>query len=322
SIMSVSRAMRGVEGVSAAKRAEILRVANRMGYRPNRMAGSLAAANSTLIGVSVPTLFDAVFAEIFDGMRAAFISAGFQTVIETTEYFEDREEQWVERMISWHPAGIILSGVHHSDGTRSKLAEARIPVLEIWDHSDEPIDLCVGINHNLAGYEMGQYLLNLGYRRPAYVGVEHNRDRRAEGRFDGLQKAFAEAGVALVTNTRIASRPSFEAGLAGVERVLNEADEPPDIIYFLNDHMAFGGMMACERYGLPVPERVAIVGFNGLNINAVLRKKITTSVTPRHQMGAKAAQMIVAKIFGARTDRHVQMPVEIFAGQTTRRPSG
>ena len=64
SIMSVSRVMRGVEGVSPAKRTEIRRIARRLGYSPSRVAGSLAAANSTLIGISVPTLFEAVFAEI------------------------------------------------------------------------------------------------------------------------------------------------------------------------------------------------------------------------------------------------------------------
>ncbi|MEL6751939.1 MAG: LacI family DNA-binding transcriptional regulator, partial [Pseudomonadota bacterium] len=86
SIMSVSRAMRGVEGVSAATREKVQRMARQLGYQPSSVAGSLAAANSTLIGISVPTLHDEVFSDIFDAMRAVFTRAGFQTVFDTTDY--------------------------------------------------------------------------------------------------------------------------------------------------------------------------------------------------------------------------------------------
>jgi len=147
SIMSVSRAMRGVEGVSQAKREEILKIARNIGYYPNRVAVSLAASSSNLIGVSVPTLFGTVFSEIYDAMRLSFERAGFATVIDITDYSQEHEEAWVERMIAWHPAGLILSGVAHSEGTKERLLKANIPVLEIWDFATNPIDMCVGVDH-------------------------------------------------------------------------------------------------------------------------------------------------------------------------------
>lgn len=319
SIMSVSRVMRGVEGVSAAKRSEIRRIARRLGYSPSRVAGSLAAANSTLIGISVPTLFEAVFAEILDGMRSIFNKAGLQTIIETTDYMESFEEKWVERMISWNPAGLILSGVYHSKTTMKRLRNAGIPTLEIWDHTETPIDMCIGVNHLSAGYDMGCHLVELGYRKPAYVGVSLNRDPRAEDRFQGLTKAFARVGADIRSNSRLATAASFEGGLVGAADILNNADAQPDVLCFLNDHMAFGGIMECERRALRVPEDIGIVGFNGLNINEVLPKQITTSVTPRTLMGATGARMLVSKISGAKTDQSILMPVEIFSGDTTRK---
>lgn len=318
SIMSVSRVMRGVEGVSAAKRTEIRRIARKLGYSPSRVAGSLAAANSTLIGISIPTLFEAVFAEILDGMRSIFNKAGFQTIVETTDYIESYEEKWVERMISWHPAGVILSGVYHSQTTMERLRNAGIPTLEIWDYTETPIDMCIGVNHLSAGYDMGLHLVRLGYRKPAYVGVSLNRDPRAEDRFNGLSQAFAEVGSSIKPISRLAATASFEGGFIGTAEILDNAAEQPDVICFLNDHMAFGGIMECERRDLHVPEDIGIVGFNGLNINVVLPKQITTSVTPRTQMGATGARMLVSKISGAKTEQSVLMPVEIFAGDTTR----
>ena len=124
SMMSVSRALRGVEGVSAETRDEILRVAKRMGYRPNRNARSLASAHSTLIGISLPTLFSDVFPEILAGMRATFDHAGFDTVIDTTDYNSAREADWVERMLDWNAAGLVLSGVDHAPDLRERLKAA------------------------------------------------------------------------------------------------------------------------------------------------------------------------------------------------------
>ncbi len=318
SIMSVSRAMRGVEGLSLKKRTEILKIAKRIGYEPSSVAGSLAAENSTLIGISVPTLEDAVFSEIFDGMRPVFNNAGFQTVFDTTEYQPKREERWIDRMISWRPAGIVLSGVDHSKSARRKLKNSGIPTLEIWDYSADPIDLCVGVDHYEIGYAMARHLLDLGYERPAYVGVEYQRDQRADKRMDGFRDAFEAEGHLLVGNVRLEEAVSFEAGKQGLIRVLETVSKPPDVVYFLNDHMAFGGMQECDSRGISVPDDLGIVGFNGLNINNVLPKQITTSITPRTLMGSTGSSLLVAHILKAANQKCVALPVKIFPGDTVR----
>ena len=321
SIMSVSRAMRGVEGISQAKREEILNIARSIGYYPNRVAVSLAASSSNLIGVSVPTLFGTVFAEIYDGMRASFEKAGFATVIDITDYSLAHEEAWVERMISWRPAGLILSGVDHSETTRERLYKSNIPILEIWDHTTTPIDLCVGIEHFAAGEKMGKYLAELGYKSPAYVGVAQGKDSRADRRLAGLSKSFVAAGGAFSHIERSSQDTSFESGFLATTQLLKTITEKPDVICYLNDNMAFGGLMACEQLGLSCPNDLGIAGYNGLNINKVLQKRITTSVTPRRLMGEMGAQNLIAKILGARVEPSVNLPVNIDIGQTTRMQS-
>ena len=317
SIMTVSRAMRGVEGVSATKRAEILRAAKRLGYRPNRNAVSLAASHSTLIGISLPTLFNEVFADILDGMRRTFDMAGFDLVIDNSDYDGQREEAWVERMIDWRPAGVILSGVDHSQRVREQLRGSHIPTLEIWDQHDDPIDICVGVNHEAAGAMIGAHLMALGYCRPAFVGVEAGRDPRAEKRLGGLQRAFAGIGAQVMVQ-RSEKHASFEAGMNETIALLGSADHRPDCICYLNDHMAFGGLSTCEKFGIAVPDAMGIVGFNGLGINSVLPKPLTTVLTPRLLMGSMGARLLLARIHGAKVERRVVVPTELFPGKTTR----
>lgn len=316
SIMSVSRALRGVEGVSEATRARVAALAHEMGYVPSRLAGSLAQATSNLVAISVPTLFDAVFAEIIGGMRETFAHAGLETIIETSDYNRRREADWVERMITWSPAALVLSGVDHAGGVSERLRSVDIPVLEIWDVTDHPIDLCVGIDHRQVGQQMGRHLVQLGYRQPCYIGTPAGHDPRAEKRLAGLNTAFAESGLAM-RDIRIDAAPSFEAGRDGAVEALGSGDRP-DVLCFLNDHLAFGGMTVCEAAGLDVPGDIGIAGFNGLNINNVLQRSITTSVTPRGLMGKTAARLLVAAIRGVRTERLVTMPVPISEGATTQ----
>lgn len=318
SMMSVSRALRGVEGVSAETRNKILNAAKQMGYRPNRNARSLVTAHSTLIGISLPTLFSDVFPEILDGMRATFDHAGFDTVIDTTDYNPAREADWVERMLDWNAAGLVLSGVDHGMEVRTRLRALRIPTLEIWDTTEDPIDLCVGVDHVAAGASLGQYLLGLGYRRPAFAGVPEGKDKRADKRLTGLQSAFSEAGLGPMPTSRIDLRAAFEAGARATERLLADRNAAPDVICYVNDHMAFGGMAACIKQGIDVPEDLGIAGFNDLEINAVLPLPITTVSTPRQQMGATGARHLVARIHGAIVDRNTVVPTRIREGRTTR----
>lgn len=319
SIMSVSRAMRGVEGLSPETRSRILRTADKLDYVPNRAAGSLATAASNLIGISVPTLFDSVFAEILDEMRGPLLRSGYELMIETSDYSRQREEAWIERIIKWSPAALVVCGTDHSRKSRERLAASGIPTLEIWDTTDDPIDLSVGIDHDAAGYAMGRHLVSLGYCRPAYIGTTKGRDPRAEKRVQGLARAFEGAGLGLVADMRIDGPSSFDAGRQGCARVLNDLAEWPDVLCFLTDHLAFGGLMECAARGLEVPEAIGIVGFNDLGINDVLPQKLTTSRTPRAQIGETSARMLIAAMSGIRKARTVALPVEIVHGKSTRK---
>lgn len=317
SIMSVSRAMRGVEGISQVKREQILKVARRLGYYPSNVAVSLAASSSNLIGISFPTLFGTVFSEIYDGMRSTLEKSGFATIIDVSDYSLSHEEAWVERMISWQPAGLVLTGIDHSERTRSALRRARIPVLEIWDYTDDPIDLCVGIDHVEAGFQMGKHLISLGYKNPAYVGIERGKDPRADRRLLGLEKSFLSANIHFCAQDRHAKIATFEAGFTATSRLLENDNSTPDIIYYLNDNVAFGGLMYCEQNGIRCPDNIGIVGYNGLAINDVLGKRITTTITPRYKMGQDSASLLIAKIQGAKTQKTISHSVTIDPGQTT-----
>lgn len=320
SIMTVSRAIRGVEGVSEKKRVEILKIARKLNYVPNSNARSLAVANSNLIGISLPTFAGEVFAEILDGMRGTFDQAGYSSVIDTTQYNRDTELAWIRRLMSWQPAAIILTGIDHHPETRALLENSRIPVLEIWDHTDNPIDTSVGIDHLAAGRIMGEYALAQGYRAPAFVSTPRGHDIRADARLAGVRDVFGHSEGSEVLTARPSLENAFSTGYEGTLDILSRRDT--DIIFYLNDNMAFGGMMACQSKGMSVPQDMGIVGFNGLDLTRVLPVQLTTVKTPRRQMGVIGARLLLARINGAKVDKSTIMPVQLVEGETTVLQSG
>ncbi|MFT7058346.1 MAG: LacI family gluconate utilization system Gnt-I transcriptional repressor [Pseudorhodobacter sp.] len=316
SLMTVSRSMRGLNGVSDETRRQVLQIARDLNYVPNHNARALAMTNSSLIGISLPTLFNDVFADILLGMRRTFEQAGYSSLVQTTDYQTDRETSWAEQLLAWRPAAIILTGVDHDPKLRERLQAEGLPVLQIWDVTPDPIDICVGIDHYAAGLDLGQYVAGLGYRKPAFVGPQAGSDPRADKRFAGLSAAFSFAGINGIDRIVVEQDNAFLMGHRGFEAMRNRPT--PDVMFFLNDHMAFGGMMGAERAGLLVPQDIGIVGFNGLDLTTVLPAKMTTICTPRRQIGLIGARHLLARLHGVTPEPVTCLPCKLVAGQTTQ----
>jgi LacI family gluconate utilization system Gnt-I transcriptional repressor len=312
STMTVSRALRGLEGVSTEKRNEIIVIARRLSYIPDLAARAMAEAGSDLVGISLPTLFNDVFADMLDGMRGVFDHASLSTVVGTTDYVNSRENAWVERLLSWRPAGLVLTGCDHSEALHAMLADSGLPIVEIWDWRADAIDICVGIDHFGAGFELGRHIKALGYRRPGFVGCQAGIDTRAEARLKGIATAFDRP----VETGRSEKSGAFELGYEGASRLVAATSEL-DVVFCLNDHVAFGAWMCLQAMGLQVPRDVGLVGFNALGLTSVLSTRLTTVSTPRRQLGVLAAECIIARRHGVRGRKNIKLPVRFLAGETT-----
>ncbi|RED18046.1 LacI family DNA-binding transcriptional regulator [Pontivivens insulae] len=316
SIMTVSRAVRGVNGVSEATRLRVLEIAKTLNYVPNGNARALATTGSNMIGISLPTLFNDVFADVLLGMRRTFQQAGYDSVVDTTDYSSDGELQFIERILQWQPLAVILTGVDHDETVRARLPRANIATLELWDITDHPIDFCVGIDHREAGVALGRHLVEKGYRAPAFIGAPAGKDTRADKRVEGLVEAFRAAGGRTLRRISVSDDNAFISGYTGFEQI--DRDRRPDVVLFLNDHMAFGGLMRAEQEGLRVPDDIGIVGFNELAITKVLPRRITTMSTPRRQIGLVGARNLLARLNGVTVPEKTILPCTLVPGQTTR----
>lgn len=295
--MTVSRALRAPDSVSARLRARIEAAVADLGYVPNRLAGGLASSRTRTVPVIIPSLSNNVFPDIVEGISGVLQRHDLQILLGNTHYSLADEETLVSIFLSWSPDGVIIAGLEHSERTRRMLAAADIPVVEIVEWGEFPIDMNVGLSHVAAGRAMGEYLIGRGYRRIAFVGPQMERDVRAAKRLEGLQAALAAAGRQEGPVVSLDRPSTVRAGSEALSRLLDEAPDI-DAVFFANDDLAMGGLFACQRRGIPVPGALAVAGFNGLEFADEVTPRLTTILTPRYEIGRRAAEMLVARLAG------------------------
>ncbi len=308
--ITASRVLRGGP-VAAETRDRVLEIVRRLGYVPNRLAGTLSSAGSNLVGVIIPSLANIVFPDVLRGVEGVLDAAGFRLVVGVTDYDPEREEGLIEAMLAWRPAGLIVTGLEHTDRGRAMLANAGIRVAELMDLDGTGLDIVVGLSNRAVGRASARHLVERGYRRLAYVGHDLGHDRRAAKRFEGFREALAESPAALVATELLPGRSSAASGREGLARILDRGARV-DAVYFSNDDMAMGGYFLCLARGLAVPDRVALFGFNGLDLAQALPQPLSTIRSPRVQMGEVGARLVC----GREPSAVVDLGFELITGAT------
>lgn len=315
--MTVSRVLRDEGGFSEKTRVKVMTQVELLGYLPNRLATVFAGdKRSTFVGVAIPELGNEVFGLVLEGIDRKLGAFSHQTVLGMTQHALDLEEKWIERVLSWQPAGLIVTGRAHTQKSRSMLQSAGIPIVEIWDLNSSPIDMCVGLNHFDSGYDMGRHLLSKGYRKLGYVGTSHISANAASARMDGFAKAVADAGGEVTKQLCLHDVPGFYPGYYGTEQLLASAPSV-EAVFYQNDNMAVGGMQYCQARGMTAPDDIAIAGWGDLPILSVQPYRMTTVRIPHLKLGQTAAEVLLDALQGSATKDVHDIGYLLVPGSTT-----
>ncbi|ABV95055.1 transcriptional regulator [Dinoroseobacter shibae DFL 12 = DSM 16493] len=315
--MTVSRVLRNRGDVSDATRAKVQEAARALGYVPNKIAGALASNRVNLVAVIIPSMSNMVFPEVMGGISSVLEETELQPVVGITDYLPEKEEKVLYEMLSWRPSGVIIAGLEHTEAARAMLRNSGIPVVEIMDTDGNPTDCAVGISHRRAGREMGEAILEAGYRRIGFMGTKMALDHRARKRYEGFVEALAKGGVEL------ADWEFYEGGSAlakGRELTAAMLERTPDLdfLYYSNDLIGAGGLLYCTEKGMDIPGSFGMAGFNGVELLRGLPVTLATIDSCRREIGRTAADMIVARMEGATSSEVVTLTPKLQPGDTMR----
>lgn len=314
--MTASRVLRDASGFSDNTKNKVLKEVKRLGYVQNRIAAAFGSEQtSTIIGVCVPYLSSNLFGVVLDSIDTALLKFGYQTMIGTHENSAATEEAWVKNILSWRPAGVILSGGTHTAATVAMLKAQAIPVVEIWNLNTSPIDISVGFNHFDCGKEMATYILSKGRKNIAYIGADSNAPGMGSARLAGFESELNSSGITLSAKEILIDRPGFYAGFYGTETILNRTASI-DAIYYQDDAMAIGGMFYCQSKDIEIPEEISIAGWGNMEVASILPKRLTTTIVGTQALGKSAADALMARIKGEQVKDVIIAPTRLAPGGT------
>ena len=298
STMTVSRVLRSPAKVAAATRARVQAAILALGYVPDGIAGSLASGESRLVAALVSTVAGSIFVSTIDGLGAALAEAGHQLLVGSTDYSPASEEALLTALLRRRPDGLVLTSAEHTPATTRMLRAARLPVVEVWDLPERPLDLAVGFSNRAAGAALTGLLVELGYRRIGFVGGFFAGDRRGRRRFDGYAEVLAAKGLGPPRHLPVPGGTNLvEAGAAAFSRFLERWPDT-DAVFCASDALALGALCEARRRGLAVPGRVAIAGFGDFEFAGEGGLGLTTVRVPGRRIGLEAARLLLARKAG------------------------
>ncbi|WP_348789045.1 LacI family DNA-binding transcriptional regulator [Leifsonia sp. NPDC080035] len=316
SAATVSKAVNGRYGVAAHTVERVLEVVEELGYESSLVASSMRARQTGVIGVLVAD-FEPFSAEILKGVGAALSDSRYDLLA----YSGSRQlapEGWERRSLS-RLSGTLIDGVIMVTPTVVNVS-ADVPIVAIDPHTGRA-DLPTIESDSFGGARNAvAFLAGLGHRRIGFVAGRPDL-RSSAARDAGYRRALADAGIPFDPALVAVGNYEQESSRDAARRLLGRAD-PPTAVFAANDLSAIVVIEVASELGLDVPGDLSVVGFDDIPEASRFSTPLTTVRQPMGQLGAAAAEMVVALMNGEQPDpTHIRMPTRLIRRATTAPPA-
>ena len=300
SLITVSRAFNNPDQVSAKTLKRVMDAVAKTGYVPNLAAGSLRSSKTRLVAVLVPAL-SGPFVQMIETLTNVLAAKGYQVILGQIGYSASQEEELLRAIIGRRPDGIVITGVNHLPQTRKLLLASRIPVVETWDVTPEPIDMLVGFSHEKTSYEVCCYLVGRGRRHLALISGDDERSARRNEVFLNTAQGL---GLELPAVQTVPSPTTHASGRSALAALLGQYPKL-DGVFCSSDMLAMGVVTEAQARAIAIPQSLAIVGAGDASFAATIIPSLTTVRIDGALMGTTAARFIIDRVEGREVENKV-----------------
>jgi len=312
SIVSVSKALSGKDGVSEKRKNEIIRKAEELGYYKT----STKARTEKFIGVIVLDQFFSVNAFYYNLLKSVMIYASSYKYTGLMEVLTPKMEENLiapsflrENKVQGY---IILGQVEKR--YLKVIENYHIPhVLLDFFLPDENIDSVV-VNSLDGVYKLTKDLIKQGYRDIAFVGSV-NKFEFVMLRYLGFLKAVKEVKDLIPLEYRLIDREGRENLLP-----INLDITLPDVFVCSCDETAYGLMSQLNKAGIKIPHDVGVTGFDDSSYAALCKPPLTTVRVDVDKMGAIAIETLIENMNNEkRLARMISVPTNIVIRESAKK---
>ncbi len=317
-VSTVSRALRGMEGVSPELRQQIESLAQEHGYRPHTLSVDHRHDGLHIIGIVVPDVSFNHYAHIVKRIEAEAKKVGYMCIVTDTDDQYENEVECLETLMNMRVEGIILclsqKTTDYSHLLRVK--EHHIPIV-LFDRAADIDISSVVINDVDSARQVAHYLIDGGARRIAFLGGS-NQMKQTSDRKHGYLEALRERNIPIRRELVKCHDASFNSGLSDTLELLTQPD-PPDAIIASHGMLAISAFQSILSLNLRIPEDVAIVGYMSDWVSDMTTPRMTFVKQNLREIGNKTFKLLLDQINGDDTVRRMVVKSRLEIRDSTRK---
>ena len=296
SVSTVSRVINNNPAISNETRDKILKVIKELNYSPNSMAQGLSNNRSYTITLLInvddeKSFYNPFFYEVMHGIEKIVYKNEYCLIVANLKTMLKKE-----KVLDWlikgkRTEGVILPSSIIDSKMVKELKKNKIPFVSIGEPKDlrEPISW-VDINNRQGGEQATNCLLDKGYQKIAFVGLDDNKmfcRRRFEGYKSALEKNKHDFNQELV----IESGNSKEDGYHVMKKLLASGNKV-DAVICADNTLSVGVIKAIREKELPIPNEIGVVSFDNSQIAELLEPSISTVNIDVFELGLQSANLL------------------------------
>lgn len=321
SLSTVSLVINNRGYVSPETRESVLKIVRELSYHPTRSARGLASKTSGNIGFILSeehfSQAEPFYTRIFLGTEFEARDHNYYILLTTVGNQFDPDQHVPRFLLERNVDGIIIAG-KVNEKLIAYIDSLGLPIVLVDYELKRTRHSAVLIDNWRGGTLAVEHLLSLGHRKIAFLGGDIRHPSLTD-RYEAYRNALRQAGVTSDEAYAITDEQetSVDAGTSAAGRLLASGAKPT-AIFAANDAMAIGCMRHLKARGLRIPQDVAVVGFDDIDVSSHVEPHLTTVRVLKEEMGKVAVQRVVDSINAkTRTVVTTHVPVELIVRDST-----
>jgi LacI family transcriptional regulator len=288
---TVSRVVNNNPNVKPQTRKKVFEAIERLGYRPNAVARGLASKKTTTVGVVIPDISNAIFAEVARGIEDIANMYHYNIILCNADKKKDKEIRVVNTLLEKQVDGLLFMGGTVTDEHIQAFRTSSVPIVLCATTDEHETMPAVDIDHEKAAFDAVKLLLDKGHRSIAMISGTLADPSNGFARYNGYKKALEQAGLTLNEDYVRIGNYRYESGAEAMKYFLS-LPKRPTAVFAATDEMAIGAIHAIQDEGLRVPEDVSVISVDNSRMASMVRPQLTTVAQPMYDIGAVSMRLL------------------------------
>lgn len=288
---TVSRAFNPNSKMLASTREKVFEAARTLKYSPDAIARSLTSNSTNMIGVIMQNASSPFYAEILTTLSIELRKYGKQILFFHLDN-PDRLQSLIHNVLQYRVDGIIITSVSLTADLMDICVDYGLPVVLLNRYIQNPEIMAVCSDNIQAGRDCADFLFMKGYRRFGFVGSP-NISSTAHDRYQGFCTRLKERGIENVEVYEC--EYGYEAGRLAMDQIMRNPSARPEALFCSSDLIAAGIMDSAKyKYQLKIPEDLAVIGFDNIELSRYSPYNLTTFAPPIDELVHKSIELVLS----------------------------